>query len=444
MWSYAQKSKVFQRRRRTRFERLERREMLSGTPPTVTKVEVGSTSWSSAFVQYLHTSNLGTNGYAIPVGSSAQSATITWDNVDEIFIKFSKDVNVDAADLSLSGVNQTTYGFSQFHYDPQTQTARWTLTTPINKDRLRLDLDATGANAVRDLGGNILDGEWTNNASTLSGNGTAGGDFEFNFNVLPTDVNNSGNVTSLDYTSIRQLDGKSTTTTGYIAKRDINGDGVINSTDWQEALDRALQALPTGSPAGANDDAPTTSGFALLSISDSNVDHAISLFSGFGDAESGAGGLTYSIVSNDNSLLFNSASIDSATGQLVVNAASDVSGRANITVRATDATGLSVESVATVDVNHTNQPPHISNLVFTYVGASTWMVSGDVTDPDDNVANFIVEFTGVFHTRSAVDDQGHFSFAVILAGNQVGMEYAVTQDPHGLQSNVAFGEIDLT
>src|SRR3954462_1612712 len=297
MWSYAQKSKVFQRRRRTRFERLERREMLSGTPPTVTKIEVGSTSWSSAFVQYLHTSNLGTNGYAIPVGSSAQSATITWDNVDEIFIKFSKDVNVDAADLSLSGVNQTTYGFSQFHYDPQTQTARWTLTTPINKDRLRLDLDATGANAVRDLGGNILDGEWTNNASTLSGNGTAGGDFEFNFNVLPTDVNNSGNVTSLDYTSIRQLDGKSTTTTGYVAKRDINGDGVINSTDWQEALDRALQALPAGSPAGTNDDAPSASGFALLSISDSNVDHAISLLSGFNDTETGANGLTYSIVS---------------------------------------------------------------------------------------------------------------------------------------------------
>ena len=87
-----------------------------------------------------------------------------------------------------------------------------------------------------------------------------------NFNVLPTDVNNTGNITSYDYVYIRQLDGKSTTSTGYIAKRDVNGDGVINSTDWQEALDRAYQALPSGSPAGTYNDAPTTSGFDLIQI----------------------------------------------------------------------------------------------------------------------------------------------------------------------------------
>src|SRR6476659_7376539 len=98
MWCYAQNSKKAgqrQRRSRNRIEILERRDMLSGTPPTVMKVEVGSSSWSSAFVQYLRTSNLGANGYAIPTGSTAQSATLSWDNIDELFITFSKDVNVD-------------------------------------------------------------------------------------------------------------------------------------------------------------------------------------------------------------------------------------------------------------------------------------------------------------------------------------------------------------
>jgi hypothetical protein len=447
MWHYAQR--LNDRRRGHRFlpsrvELLERRDLLSGSPPTVTKVEVASSSWSTAFVQYLQNAGMGTNGYSIPVGSSAQSATLTWDNLNKIFITFNKDVNVDAADLSLSGINQTAYGFSAFHYDPQTHVAQWTLTAPLNKDRLRLDLDANGANPVQDLDGIILDGEWTNNVSTVSGNGTAGGDFEFNFNVLPTDVNNSGNINSYDYVYIRQLDGKSTTSAGYIAKRDVNGDGVINSTDWQEALDRALQTLPGGSTAGTNNDAPTTSGFSLVEIADSDVDHAISLLAGFADAESGSSGLTYSIVSNDNPSLFNSTSIDQSTQELVVNAADGASGQATITVRATDPGGLSVDSLVTVDVNYQNQPPHISNLTFSNAGAGTWVVSGDVSDPDDNVANFIVQFYGVFQTRSAVNEQGHFSFAIILGNDQVGMEYAVTYDPHGLQSNIPFGEIDLT
>ncbi len=191
--------------------------MLSGTPPTVTNVEVASTAWSTAFVGYLQTAGLGTNGYSIPRGSTSQSATLTWDNINQIMLTFSKDVRVDAADLSISGINTTAYGISNFRYDPQTHVATWTLNAAIDKDRLRLDLDANGSDPVRDLDQNILDGEWTNNVSTASGNGTAGGDFEFNFNVLPSDVNNTSNITAIDYTYVRQLDGKSTSSSGYVA-----------------------------------------------------------------------------------------------------------------------------------------------------------------------------------------------------------------------------------
>ena len=312
----------------TGFEALERRDMLSGTPPTVTNVEVASTAWSTAFVGYLQTAGLGTNGYSIPRGSTAQSATLTWDNINQIMLTFSKDVRADAADLSISGINTTAYGISNFRYDPQTHVATWTLNAAIDKDRLRLDLDANGSDPVRDLDQNILDGEWTNNVSTASGNGTAGGDFEFNFNVLPSDVNNTSNITAIDYTYVRQLDGKSTSSSGYVAKRDIDGSGLIDSTDWQEAWDRGGQVLPSGSPAGTNNDAPTTSGFAVVEISDDAVDVAICLPSHFDDVEDGGSGLTYSIVSNSSSSLFDTAAINPSTKDLVLNAANGSSGLA--------------------------------------------------------------------------------------------------------------------
>ncbi len=432
------------RKNRFQIESLERREMLSGTPPTVTKVEVGSTAWSSAFVQFLNPANPSAVGYAIPVGSSAQSATITWDNINEIAITFSKDVNVDAADLSLSGVNTTVSQFSDFHFNPITHVAVWKLATPLDRDRFRIDLDGNGASPVRDLEGNILDGEWTNNVSTVSGNGTAGGDFEFNFNVLPTDVNNTTNINSFDYAYIRQLDGKTTTSSGYLAKRDIDGNGTITSVDWQKALDRALQTLPTGTPAGTSNDAPTTSGFNLVKITDASVDVAISLLGGFADNENGASGMTYSIVSNSNPALFDSAAINSTTKSLVVNAASGAAGRASFVVRASDAGGLTVDSTVTIDVNRDNEAPSIVNFSIGSLGNGLYLVSGDVVDGDDDVSKFIVEFWNVFTIRSAVDDYGHFEFAVELPLNSWGTEYAVTQDPHGLASDVSWHDIYMT
>jgi hypothetical protein len=434
---------TLRRFRRCTFESLERREMLSAAP-TVLSVEVASTSWSPAYFSYLPSAGLGESGYAIPKGTTAQSASLTWINLNQIKIKFSEDVQVDAADLSLSGVNTAAYAFSDFHYDPQTRFATWTLAAPLGKDRLRLDLDAGGAEPVRDLEGNVLDGEWTNNVSTVSGNGSAGGDFQFNFNVLPTDVNNTAVITGYDAIYIQQLNGKTTTSPGYIANRDVDGSGAVNSADWQEALNRPFHALPTGSPAGTSNDAPTTSGLDLVTISNAAVDIVMTLSASFNDAENGGSGLTYSILSNSNASLFDTASINPTTKQLTLNAASGVSGRAAIIVRATDAGGLFVDTPLTVDVNRVNQPPVISDYWISSVGADTWIIEGKVSDPDDDVSDFIVEFYGVIETRSAVDETGYFEFAVILDPGQWGWEFAITHDPHGLASNEPFTDIGMT
>ena len=257
------------------FESLEDRIALTAAP-TVVGVEVSSTQCDSGYVEYLQDHGLGTDGYSIPVGSNAQSATLPWNNLDQIKIKFSEDVHVQAADLSLTGKNTTSYAIAGFFYDPQLRWATWTLAAPLSKDRLMIDLDANGIDPVTDLEDNVLDGEWTNNVSTYaSGNGFAGGDFEFLLNVLPGDVNSTGQVTNLDYVLTRSQEGKTTTSTGYNPKYDVDGSGVIEVSDWQFVQGKLGNTLPTGSPAGVGNDAPTTTGFDSVSISDDAVDVAI-------------------------------------------------------------------------------------------------------------------------------------------------------------------------
>ena len=217
-------------RRCLRLESLENRNMLSH--PAVAAVNVASTHWASSFVSYLESSGLGSGGYAVPVGSSAQLQTLPWTNIDQIRIKFSEDVVVTAADLSVSGVNQTAYVFSGFSYDPNTYTATWTLAAPIAKDKLMLDLDADGMAPVKSVStGQVLDGAWTDCQSTFnSGNGQGGTDFQFRFNVLPGDADsNSVSVTGC-YLAGQKI-GKNAGDPATIIRCDVDGSGGITTSD---------------------------------------------------------------------------------------------------------------------------------------------------------------------------------------------------------------------
>ena len=136
------------------------------TPPSVTNVLVSGTAWTTGFLDYLtslYSQDL--NGYSIPVGSGVQLVTLPWVNIDQIKVVFSEGVVVDQSDLKLSGVNLTDYAFKPdlpnglpndgFVYDPATLTATWTLTGPINSDKLMIRLDATSSNAIKDIAGNV-------------------------------------------------------------------------------------------------------------------------------------------------------------------------------------------------------------------------------------------------------------------------------------------------
>ena len=107
--------------------------------------------------------------------------------------------------------------------------------------RLNIVLHSTGASAVKDVSGNALDGEWTNGASVYpSGNGIAGGDFDFAFNVLPGDANGDGIVNGQDL-ALSSSGWLNAGPTG-----DINADGIINGQDIAVISSAWLQTVPVG------------------------------------------------------------------------------------------------------------------------------------------------------------------------------------------------------
>ena len=120
-----------------------------------------------------------------------------------------------------------------FDYDPVFSIAKWTFSTPLvlGKYMIKLPDTVVGTNGL------WLDGDWSNpfntpdnpNDSTPtmpdddpgdhfpSGEGTPGGDFRFNFGVLPGDFDRNGIVNGADDDAGTLKDG--------------NGDGKINSAD---------------------------------------------------------------------------------------------------------------------------------------------------------------------------------------------------------------------
>ena len=105
--------------------------------------------------------------------------------------------------------------------------------------------------SVSDVDGRVLDGEWPSTLGDFpSGNGSAGGDFQFAFSVLPGDVDGDGSVdgrwNGADNLLIVQQIGKVFQDEGFDPRRDIDGDGVTNVFDSLLVRLRHTTALPSG------------------------------------------------------------------------------------------------------------------------------------------------------------------------------------------------------
>ena len=213
--------------------------------PTVTKVLVGSTDWNQLFRDHLTNAGLGNDlGYAIPTNGD-QLDTLTWTDLDQVSLVFSDDVIVQQSDLQLAGVNVNSYGISGFNYDSPSRTATWTLASGIGPDKLLIALD----DAVTDVQGNALDGEWAMaSGAASSGDGAAGGDFLFRLNVLPGDIDHSTIVLGNDITAVRNAQLDVAGMPGFRFQRDIDGSGVVLGNDIIAVRNPQLTFLPSGDP----------------------------------------------------------------------------------------------------------------------------------------------------------------------------------------------------
>ncbi len=212
-------------------------------PPTVEYVLVRGSAWSEAILTYLDAEGLGHPetahlGYAMPVGES-QLDTLPWSNIDTISIAFSDDLSVAQDDLALWGVNVANYvtevGFAVdgFTYNSETFTATWSLAQPIAADKLLIDLD-----------------------------GTTVGNFQFRFNVLPSDSNQNGAV---DVSDLGILASNYGTNSGMIwTDGDANGDGAVDISDLGILATHYGDELPVLAGDFNGDDAVDVSDLGIL------------------------------------------------------------------------------------------------------------------------------------------------------------------------------------
>ena len=225
-------------------------------PPAVEQVYLSGSQWQPAFRQYLQGQEMGsgTFGFAVP-DESEQSAILPWVNLDQVSITFTTDVEVDASDLRVRGLNVASYPLdaSAFRYDAATRTATWRLAAgaAFGNDRIVIDLDGDSPDGVQETGGEFLDGDWINPVGEAaggdawpSGDGTAGGDFRFHVNVLPGDVNRNGTVLANDFSEVKQRFFANTTSPNYSVFHDVDGSGSILANDFSEVKRRFFNRLP--------------------------------------------------------------------------------------------------------------------------------------------------------------------------------------------------------
>jgi hypothetical protein len=195
-------------------------------PPQVTNVTVsGSASIHADYSFDAHD------------GSGEQLRTVPVGGADTISVTFSEDVNVSASQMRLVGLYSGNIPeFAEFSYDIGTMTATWRFVGWTFGDQYALVLD----DSITDVEGRRLDGEWTNPEELTttntavsefpSGDGNAGGDFEFIMTLLPGDANLDLAVTSADLTILQnhfnngQIDE-------LFSEGDFTGDGVVDFDD---------------------------------------------------------------------------------------------------------------------------------------------------------------------------------------------------------------------
>ena len=231
-------------------------------PVTIAALYVKGSTWSTSFDNYLGSHTLGNSstpslGYALQTGSS-QLTVLPWNKLNTITVQFSGPVS-DVGQNSLvlvggsGGSTPTVTGFAS----DGNNTYSWTLSGFLTDNQYLLAIATTGSSfgtpgstQVTDSNGAPISGTFANSSSSFpSGNGLAGGSFNFLFNVLPGDGSQGGTVNSTDSSGVTSRLGDTTSNTSYSPYYDYQGEGVITSIDSNLDTEDQGDTLPSAAPA---------------------------------------------------------------------------------------------------------------------------------------------------------------------------------------------------
>jgi parallel beta-helix repeat protein len=174
------------------------------------------------------------------IGSGNQLVTVPVGGADQVSLRFNEAVTtISQSSLTLLRLlttgSPTLANTNPYAYAPATITATWTFSAPLAADWYIVSLVDT----VRDVAGNQLDGEWINPFSTSttnpsvshfpSGDGFAGGPFNFVMTILPGDADRDNQVSGSDFFIWQSNSGPVTGKT--YGQADFTGDGLTNGSD---------------------------------------------------------------------------------------------------------------------------------------------------------------------------------------------------------------------
>lgn len=203
-------------------------------------VRASSSLWTPAYLASIDPV-LGL-GYEIPKGSQ-QLTPLPWSNLDTVIIQFSADVGASLTpnSVTLNGLAVADYAPTAQEYNAAEHRLTLRFGTPFAADRLTLQ----ASDSIVQGDGIALDGEWVDGTTLLaSGDGAAGGNFIFRWNVLPGDVNGSGSVDGDDVSAVRASIQRAIGDPRYNPLRDVNGSGRILGTDLQLVIQANPSSLP--------------------------------------------------------------------------------------------------------------------------------------------------------------------------------------------------------
>jgi VCBS repeat-containing protein len=247
---------------------------------------------------------------------------------------------------------------------------------------------------------------------------------EGNIVVIDLAVNDSDVDNVLDLNSIMII---SSPVNGLLG---VNGDGTVTYThdgsntisdsftytisDISGAISNTATVNITVTPVN---NVPITSGIASFTVNEDEANTGIDLNTAFADSDNLDSELTYSIVGNTNIGLFSVAGIDNTTGQLTLDYAADMNGATQISIRATDPSGASVDTMFTVTITPVNDSPVlVANAGANALGTSNTVILNSELSVDD-VDN---ADAGIVYTVTELPTNGQLlvnGVAVTLNGN---------------------------